>query len=63
MLAQKVDKGPNSGAYRSVAVVDRTKGHLYWQTFIGHQLDQLAPGYLFINHIIRKTGNPVSFKA
>ena len=36
MLAQKVDKGTDTRAHRSVAVVNRTEGHLYRQTLVRH---------------------------
>lgn len=39
MLAQKINKGPDAGAYRSVTVINRTEGHLYRQALVCHQLD------------------------
>lgn len=52
MLTEKVDKSAYTRTHRSVAVVDGAKRHLYRQTFIGHQFNQLTARNFFINHII-----------
>ena len=42
MLAQKVDKGTNTRAHRSVAKVNLTEGQLYPQTNVRNELHELT---------------------
>ena len=63
VLAEKINKGADTGTHRPVAVINGAERHIYRQTLRRQHFDQLAAGNFLIDHIIRQTGDTVAVEA